>query len=216
VRLIVMSANEAVTDDLARQLAARLRRPLPGRAAQARFEPELSYGRHFGPPPADARQAVVLVCLYPHGGQWYLPLTIRPATMVVHAGQISLPGGRVEPGETGQQAALREFEEELGVPSSAVELIGRLTPLYLFASNFQVTPWVGLAHDRPQFQPDRREVAELLEVPLAHLIAPANHGSHARRHHGVALAAPHIAWGRHRIWGATSMILGELAALLNE
>jgi 8-oxo-dGTP pyrophosphatase MutT (NUDIX family) len=210
-----MPANELITDDLAERLAQRLREPLPGRVAQVLFEPELSYGRHFGPPPADARQAVVLVCLYPHEGEWYLPLTIRPTTMVVHAGQISLPGGRVEPGETGDRAALREFEEELGVPPEVVHLIGRLSPLYLFASNFQVTPWVGIAPARPNFNPHSGEVAELLEVPLEHLRLPASRGVHARRHHGVALSAPHFVWGRHRIWGATSMILSELVEMIN-
>ena len=100
--------------EMPERLAARLmQKSLPGRAAQRRFEPSLCYSRHFGPPTIRARAAAVLALLYPHEGQWHLPLTVRPATLVAHAGQISLPGGAVDPGETGPQAALRELEEEL-------------------------------------------------------------------------------------------------------
>jgi 8-oxo-dGTP pyrophosphatase MutT (NUDIX family) len=209
-----MSDSLASTRDLPERLARELAGPLPGRAAQARFEAELSYGRHFGPPDADARPATVLVLLYPIDGQWHLPLTVRPATMVVHAGQISLPGGRVEAGETAPQAVLRELEEELGVGRDEVELLGPLSPLYLYVSNFLVMPWVGWCVRRPRFAPDPGEVAEVLELPLAHLLLPSSRGTHTRRNRGVAFSAPHFQWGRHRIWGATAMVLGELAELL--
>jgi 8-oxo-dGTP pyrophosphatase MutT (NUDIX family) len=135
---------------------------------------------------------------------------------VAHAGQISLPGGSVDPGETSPQAALRELEEELGVGGEEIELLGGLSPLYVFVTEFQVTPWVAVARRRPAFAPSPIEVAELLEVPLAHLVDPANQGRHLRRQRGVELSAPHFLWGRHRIWGATSMILGELAAVVEE
>ena len=201
--------------DLPEQLAARLiEKPLPGRAAQRRFEPSLCYGRHLGPPAVRARAAAVLALLYPHEGEWHLPLTVRPATLVAHAGQISLPGGSVDPGETGPQAALRELEEELGAGAQGVELLGGLSPLYVYVSEFQVTPWVAVAKERPDFAPSPYEVAELLEVPLSHLLDPANRGRHSRRQRGIEYSAPHFLWGRHRIWGATSMILGELVEIL--
>jgi 8-oxo-dGTP pyrophosphatase MutT (NUDIX family) len=209
-----MTGRDATFDQLPERLAQEFAKPLPGRAAQCHFEPELSYGRHFGPPPADARPATVLVLFYPIAGHWHLPLTVRPATMVVHAGQISLPGGRVEADETSQQAVLRELEEELGVRGADVELLGRMSPLYLFASNFQVMPWVAWCARRPQLTPATGEVAEVLELPLEHLLLPASRGAHTRRHRGVTLSAPHFQWGRHRIWGATAMILGELVALV--
>ena len=203
--------------DLPERLAARLRQqPLPGRVAQRRFEPGLCYGRHFGPPTIRARAAAVLALIYPHAGQWHLPLTVRPATLVAHAGQISLPGGAVDPGETGPQAALRELEEELGVGGEEIELLGALSPLYVFVSEFQVAPWVAVARRRPAFAPSPIEVAETLEIPLAHLVDRASQGRHSRRQRGVELSAPHFLWGRHRIWGATSMILGELVALVEE
>lgn len=210
------SMPTSLSADLPRRLAARLSKPLPGRPAQARFEPELSYGRHFGPPPFDARPATVLALLYPHEGHWFLPLTIRPATLPFHAGQISLPGGSIDPGETSADAALRELHEELGVAGEGLELLGQLSPLYLYGTNFVLAPWVAAMHHRPSFAVSPMEVAELLETPLAHVVDPRHWGTHARRNRGVALSAPHIAFGRHRIWGATGMILGELIAVLED
>ncbi|MGD9644915.1 MAG: CoA pyrophosphatase [Pirellulales bacterium] len=198
-------------DDLQSFLVERLRMPLPGRTAQSRFEPELSFGRHYAPPPADARQAAVLVLLYPHADRWHVPLTLRPATMTDHAGQVSFPGGLIEPGETSEQAALRELEEELGIGAADVALLGRLTPLYLFVSNFAVEPWVAVASSRPAFRPNPSEVADVLELSLDHLIDPANFGAHKLNVRSLEFHAPHLLLGEHRIWGATSMMLGELA-----
>ena len=136
--------------------------------------------------------------------------------MVDHAGQVSLPGGLIESGEMSQQAALRELEEELGVAPLDIVVLGRLSSLYLFVSNFTVIPWVAATRMPETFVPNPREVAEVLEVPLAHLVDPAQTGRHQRQVNGLEFAAPHIAWGGHHIWGATSMILGEFIAILNE
>jgi len=198
-------------EDLEAYLTERLRLPLPGRTAQSRYEPELSFGRHYAPPPADARQAAVLVLLYPQEQSWHVPLTLRPATMTDHAGQVSFPGGLIEPGESSEAAALRELEEELGIARSAVRVVGRLTPLYLFVSNFAVEPWVAVADARPDFQPNPSEVADVLELSLGHLVDPANFGQHKLNVRSLEIHAPHLLLGEHRIWGATSMMLGELA-----
>ncbi len=201
---------------LPEQLASRLAAPLPGRLAQSRFQPELSYGRHFGPPPTHARPAAVLILLYPHEDQWHLPLTLRPAHLPDHGGQVSLPGGVIEPGETSQAAALRELTEELGVDAAGVELLGELSSLYLFNSNFRVTPWAATFAHRPAWSANPAEVAELFEVPLDHLLDPANTTTHLRAQRGLVSLVPCFQWQSHAIWGATSMILGELAALVAE
>lgn len=202
--------------DLPRLLGDRLKQPLPGRLAQSLFEPELSFGRHYEPPPADARRAAVLALLYPRAGQWHIPLTVRPKTMADHAGQVSLPGGMIEPGEASHDAALRELHEELGVPADGIEIIGRLSDIYVFVSNFSVTPWVAVRRDAPTLMPDQREVAEVLDVPLAHLLDPANRGTHLHETRGLKFAAPHVQFGEHRIWGATCMMLAELTTLVAE
>jgi 8-oxo-dGTP pyrophosphatase MutT (NUDIX family) len=202
--------------ELPARLASRLQQPLPSWSAQARYQPELSFGRHRGPAQFDARPAAVLILLYPHRGEWHVPLILRPAHMLDHAGQVSLPGGAIEPGETGQQAALREFYEELGVPAGDVRLLGPLSELYLFASNFRIEPWVGAIDDDPAWNPSQREVDRLLEVPLAHLMDPANTGTFERRQRGVSFRAPCFCWDSERIWGATSMVLAELVAIAKE
>jgi 8-oxo-dGTP pyrophosphatase MutT (NUDIX family) len=171
-------------------------------------------GRHRGPARGDARPAAVLVVLYPRAGAWHVPLMLRPAHMVDHGGQVSLPGGTIEPGETSRQAALREYREELGVDSDSLEVLGQLSPLYLFASNYAITPWVAAARKPPEWSPSQREVERLLEVPLAHLLDPANTGHVERRQRGLGFRAPCFVWDSERIWGATSMVLAELLATL--
>jgi len=205
-----------MTDDLPERLTERLQQPLPGWRAQACYQPEMSYGRYFGPPPLHARQAAVLALIYPCGNQWQLPLTLRPAHMLDHAGQISLPGGLIEPDERSSDAALRELEEELGVATTDVELLGQLSSIYLLRSNFHITPWVAAIRCCPRWQPNLAEVAELLEVPLAHLVDPTTVVSREHRGRGLTLSAPGFLWQSHHIWGATSLILGELVAVLRE
>ncbi|MEX0818790.1 MAG: CoA pyrophosphatase [Pirellulaceae bacterium] len=204
---------EANLPDLLRQ---RLAQPLPGVAAGADFSPELSYGRHHGPPAHDARQAAVLLLLYPRERSWHLPLTVRPTTMRSHGGQVSLPGGVIEAGETVEEAALRECCEELGECGSEVQTLGRLSPLYVFASNFVATPCVAWSPTRPRFELNPSEVANLFEPSLVDLLNPAHCGSHLIDRRGVRFRAPHIACGPYRIWGATSVILAEFLQLVHE
>ncbi len=202
--------------ELPDRLVERLQRPLPGWRAQARFQPELSFGRHRGPAPVGARPAAVLVLLYPQSEQWHVPLMLRPMHMPDHGGQVSLPGGMIEAGESSQQAALREYTEELGASAKDLHVLGQLSPLYLFASNFQITPWIASTDAAPAWQPSQREVERLLEVPVSHLLDPANTGHVERRQRGLAFRAPCFKWQSERIWGATSMILAELVATIAE
>lgn len=198
-------------------LAQRLARSLPGRDGQRRFEPDLGFGRHFGPPPHDARPAAVTILLYPgDDGRLRVPLTVRPAEMTAHGGQISLPGGSIDPHETDEAAALRELFEELAVSPAEVRSLGRLSPLYIFGTNFLVQPWLATCDRRPAFVPNPAEVAELLEPSLAELCAPTAWGRHGRSVRGIRAEVPHIQIGEHRVWGATAMILGEFMTLVEE
>src|SRR5437868_2528042 len=117
---------------LAKRLRAAIGTGLPGRAAQRSMAHSLAYGRHHGPIPADARRAAVLLVLHSTDPGWSIPAIVRPESMKSHAGQVSLPGGLIEPDETVSQAALREFEEELGTASAELQVVGELTPVYVF------------------------------------------------------------------------------------
>jgi 8-oxo-dGTP pyrophosphatase MutT (NUDIX family) len=123
----------------------------------------------------------------------------------------------VDAGESPRDTAIREFHEELGAAGHEIRLLGRLSPIYVNSSNFRIEPWVAAASARPPMVPHPAEVQELLEVPLAHLVDPANFGWHLRSHaNDVSFRAPHFAWGAHRIWGATCMILGEFITILED
>jgi 8-oxo-dGTP pyrophosphatase MutT (NUDIX family) len=198
---------------IANRLRAALSSGLPGRRAQRAMAHSLAYGRHHGPVPDDARRAAVLVALYPAEGGWSIPAIVRPESMKSHAGQVSLPGGLIEADETVTEAALREFEEELGAATSGIEIVGELTPAYVFVSGFQIIPIVGVSPNNLRFQPNPHEVAELIQFPLRELLDPRRRERHTIERRGLEFSVPHFAIGGQRVWGATSLILAEFAAL---
>ena len=207
---------DSFSADLPDRLRERLQQPLPGLRSSSEFAPELCYGRHQAPPAHNAKRAAVLLLLYPEQGLWRLPLTLRSETMQSHAGQVSFPGGMIEAGETAQQAALRECREELGDAGQGTEILGQLSTAYVFASNFLVTPCVAWTPQRPDFIPNPAEVANLLEPSVVDLLNTDLRGSHLRERGGIVFEVPHIMYDEHRIWGATSMMLGEFLVLLAE
>jgi 8-oxo-dGTP pyrophosphatase MutT (NUDIX family) len=194
-----------------RALAGRL----PGAEAQRYMATEPRSGpAEYGPRPAP-RQGAVLALLYPWQGRLWLPLTRRSERLAHHGGQVSLPGGGVEPGDTSPwRAALREATEECGIDPTAVDYLGALTPLYVPPSNYQVHPFVGLAAARPAFRADAREVAEIIELPLDLLLDPAAKEERHEVWRGGQRRVPYYRAGGHAIWGATAMMLSELEAAL--
>ena len=189
---------------------------LPGVRAHRQYAPELAYGRHQGPQSADAREAAVLALFFPRDQIWTLVLTLRPDHLPDHPGQVSFPGGALKAGESAEQAALRELNEELGVATEHVELVGRLSPIYVFNSNFSVQPIVGVLDESPIFRRDASEVAEVIEVPLAALLKWVPEKMLWRLRPSVSLTAPAVSWQHQKVWGATLLILGELIELLRE
>jgi 8-oxo-dGTP pyrophosphatase MutT (NUDIX family) len=199
---------------LSEYLQSALARGLPGRTAQRTMAHRLAYGRHHGPVPANSRQAAVLLALDPQAGGWSVPAILRPDTMKTHAGQISLPGGAMEVQETVTQAALREFEEELGAATTGLAIVGQLTPVYVFVSGFQITPVLAVSRQRLVFRPNPEEVAAVLELPLAELCNSACRREHLVERRGLEFTVPHFEIAGQRVWGATSLILAEFVALL--
>src|SRR5207247_3435353 len=141
----------------------------------------------------DARRAAVLLAMRQTPGGWSIPAILRPETMKAHAGQVSLPGGLIEADETAVQAALREFEEELGIAADGLHVVGQLTPIYVFVSGFQVTPIVAVDFGVLPLKPNEHEVAAVVEVPLVELVDPAQRGTHVIDRRGLRFSVPHFA-----------------------
>jgi len=201
-------------DALRRRLAA----PLPGRAAQLRMAPMPRPGWNPNVVPDGLRAAAGLVLVYPHQGEWRVPLTLRGSWLRQHTGQVSLPGGRVDAGESIEQAALREAHEEVGVPADLVEVLGRLTPLHIPVSGHLLHPVVGVAASRPDFRTAEAEVERLIEVPLRLLLEPGLVQREARlreREPVVLMDVPYFPVDGVKVWGATAMILAEFLALMD-
>lgn len=198
------------------ELAAAFARPLPGLDAQKRMMVRPRPGGLEPPPGETTRESGVLLLLYPSDDGWCLPLILRSEDGGAHSGQVALPGGAREGTETLTETALREAEEELGVASRSVTVLGQLTPVYIPVSGFRITPTVGYVSRRPRFRADPVEVRQVLEVPLSLLLDRTLAGEEMRRFGTYRLHVPFYRVGEHKVWGATAMVLSEFAAVLCE
>jgi 8-oxo-dGTP pyrophosphatase MutT (NUDIX family) len=197
------------------RLRTALSRPLPGLPVQMGMSPQPRPGtERILDPFLDCRRAAVLVLLYPCNGEMCLVLTRRTEALETHKGQISLPGGAMDPGEDASRAARREAWEELGVDPEQIDVLGGLSPLYIPPSGFCIFPIVSYAPARPAFIPSPDEVAEVIEAPLNLLAAPATRCEEVWPLRGADVRVPFYAIGSHKVWGATAMVLCELLALL--
>ncbi len=177
-----------------------------------RGDHDLNPGVHH---PGPLIKAAVLVPLVekPHG--YEVLLTQRTAHLRDHGGQISFPGGRIEAEDASSEAAaLREAEEEIGLPPGHVELVGRLDK-YETRTGFEVTPIVGLVTKRFVPRLDPFEVAEVFEVPLGFVLDPANHERHSRIFHGKTRHFYVLTYEERYIWGATAGMLVNLYEVLS-
>jgi 8-oxo-dGTP pyrophosphatase MutT (NUDIX family) len=166
--------------------------------------------------PDDGRntRAAVLVPLVERADAWYVLLTLRAADLADHAGQISFPGGRIDPEDAGEdEAALREAEEEIGLPRGHVEVAGRLDT-WVSGTGFVITPVVGLVRPPEHLVPSPVEVAEIFEVPLAFILDKNNHQQRSRELRGKRREFWVLPYQHRNIWGATAGMLVNLAEAL--
>jgi 8-oxo-dGTP pyrophosphatase MutT (NUDIX family) len=176
-------------------------------------------GDHFLTPgaPAPAQpltRAAVLVPLVAHPSGMTVLLTQRTPHLSSHAGQIAFPGGRIEPTDRDPVAgALREAEEEIGLPPSHVEVIG-LLDTWITGTGYEITPVVGFVGVPYPMTPDPSEVADVFEVPLHFIVDPLNHQSASREANGVTRTFFVLPYENRYIWGATAGILINLAEVL--
>lgn len=193
--------------------------PLPGMNAQMEMMPKVPGIDRFDlSKRGKSTPGGVLILIYPHKGELYLPLMLRPDYGGAHSGQVSFPGGKVENGDRDLvHTALRESNEELGIPDERVEILGNLTELFIIASNFTVFPVIGYLDFRPDFIPDPREVVEVIETPISLLLnkdTVKQRGFKVRQ--GFTINAPYFDINDHHVWGATAMILSEFLEIFKK
>ncbi|MFN5325525.1 MAG: NUDIX hydrolase [Bacteroidota bacterium] len=200
------------------QLRFSFQGPLPGEEAQSIMAPVgrpstesmlLKYPNH--------RKSAVMMLIFPDEiGVAHTVFMERAHDGSLHSGQIGFPGGGLEHADPSpMHAALREFEEEVGVSESHIEVIGPLTPLFIPASRFMVYPFVGIVHHTPVFTPDPVEVQSLIQTPIKELLTfeieqgsfPTSYGT---------LQAPCYRLNEHKLWGATAMIVSEFRILVHK
>ena len=187
---------------------------LPGPDAQAAMAPR---PRRFWVPgvvPAGARRAAGLAVLYPENRDTTLILTVRGEHLANHRGQVSLPGGAVEAGESVEQAALREAEEEVALPPPDVTLRLALTPLHIPVSGYVLHPVVATVAEPPALHPAASEVDRIVAVPVSALMAGDGLAIETREREGLVFEVPYFDLGGAKLWGATAMIVAELLAVL--
>jgi len=197
------------------KLKQRLQLSLPGNLAHEAFKAipvgtRLSFKHQDSPRPGS-----VLILLYEQNGIRF-PLIKRPVYAGTHSGQVSFPGGKAEAGEDVYQTALREGQEEIGIDPVQVEVIGRLSEFFVIASNFVVTPIVGVLHGTPAFTPDPFEVSRILNGNLADII---NDDAVLEKEIIVGdfqLRAPYFDIEQEVVWGATAMMLNEFRMIVKE
>lgn len=222
------------------RLETGVRAELPGSSAHARLAPVARRAWPAGFKPARIRDAAGLLLVFPkektaeiaeraekdislrspRSPRFFLEhpahiiLTVRADTLGRHGGQVSLPGGAVDPGETFEQAALREAHEEVALRLDEVRVLGALTSLDIPVSGFRLHPIVAVSRARPALTPTDGEVARILEVGVDELLNPEHFVTTERERDGVRVTVPAFRVADVEIWGATAMVLGEFLALL--
>ncbi len=196
-------------EDFERRALARLLPVDAGPTGYTRSDYDLTPGLRT-PLTGDHRRAAVLVGLIDRGDDFGVLLTVRPATMREHAGQVAFPGGRIDPSDASPlAAALREAHEEVGLDPADARLLGQADP-YLTSTGYVVSPFVAVLPASFVPAPEAWEVADVFETPLSFLMNPASHLRHAREYGGISrsfYAMPHN--GRY-IWGATAGMIKSL------
>lgn len=192
-------------------------------AADPRFAPRDAagtanlerYDRSNFPP---ARSAATLLLVYPGAdGDLTVPLTVRHADLRRHPGEISLPGGSVDPADASREAAaVREAEEEIGIDPAAVTIAGVLDDIWIPVTNFELRPYVGTVAARPTLNPHTDEVAEIIELSLRRLLADDAVSEELIEGPGWLLRAAVYRHMGHRIWGATARTLAMFASVLRQ
>ncbi|MGB1308247.1 MAG: NUDIX hydrolase [Oceanihabitans sp.] len=195
--------------------------PLPGEASQLKMSPPFRKAllKQQKDKIIHAKQSAVLALFYPDAQQiTKLILILRKTYKGVHSAQVGFPGGKVEKeDESLQHTALRETQEEIGVPAQDVAVLKALTKVYIPPSNFFVQPYFGITNKTPRFIKEESEVEALIEVPLTQFLDAKNVISKkVTASYKLDVEVPAFQFSNHIVWGATAMMLSEIKDLLKE
>lgn len=204
-----------------KKIKEKLTGTLPGASAHDIMMPEgrsASHRKMMQEKEIDVRLGGVMIVLFPVEDKICFPLTLRQDYPGVHSGQISLPGGRMEPEDDDLlMTALRETEEEIGIPYQQIQVLGKLSQLYIPPSRYSITPVVGYLKDTPSFKIDPREVKELIVADLEHLTDKKYRKRKSLLvQNSYKLNAPYFDIHGQVVWGATGMILSEFSHIIEE
>lgn len=202
-------------------IKAQLSQPLTGHASHVKLAPPLRRVEleKQQASPADAKKSAVMILLFHENEQLKVVFIRRSLYVGIHSGQIAFPGGRYEETDLNvETTAFREIDEEIGVKKEQIELLGRLSDIYVAPSNFLISVFVGYLAQKPTYLPDEREVAEVLELNFDDFL---NADAITEKSFYVPSAnqsftAPCYQTPLCDVWGASAMVLSELIDLLAE
>ena len=197
------------------QLKLQLDQPLPGKDAQSimMIEPKPIFNNTNT---KNVKLSAVLILLFFENDDWNFFLTKRSQNVNNHKGQISLPGGVHEENESLQETAIRETEEEIGIPSQDIQLIGSLSPFYVPVSNFKISPFVGWMEKKPKVKAFDREVEKVFSISINKFILESTQKIKYDKLNGEMVKIPYFDIDNEMVWGATSIILSEFKNIILE
>lgn len=201
------------------QVKLRMQKPLPGEDVQLLMAPyNRVSAKHINPQSLQPKKSAVLILLFPVGDEIHTLLIHRPVYDGVHSGQVSFPGGKFEEKDVDlSQTALRETFEEVGVQPSTIEIVGKLSDLYISPSNFLVSPYIGYTSTLPDFIVDSYEVQKVIFVNLSrfneHFLKSEKMIALSS---GIKVKTPYYEIEGLTVWGATAMIISELIVIMEE
>ncbi len=187
---------------------------LPGVSAQQKMAPSVRFSGERLPDPGLSRQSSVLILLFPYNNSWGIVL-IERTQVGIHAGQMSLPGGKQDSDDkTELDTALREADEEVGVNRDTIKNLGSLSKLYVPNSNFWISPFIAWVDYAPSWQANPKEVKSIVAVALPELFDDKHKKTKIFFSHGKQIEAPYYDVNGHMVWGATAMIISEFEVLV--
>jgi len=206
---------------LPQHIEARIKRlGLPGESAHIQMSPSrrpltshAKLNSNFNP-----RLSAVMILLYQRSEEWYNVLIQRPTYNGTHSGQMAFPGGQQESEDLNfEMTALRETEEEIGLSASNIKVLSKLSEIYIPPSNFMVYPFLGICNTPPIFEPQEREVAEIIEYPISKLLTSnIVESTVIKINNELNINVPCFNIKGKVVWGATAAMLNEVRHILQD